>query len=450
MTRDVILVTGPWLAGSTGLAAALRRRLPARVFVEAGDLAADHAPAAVIFVASAVAPLAGSDCALLDSAAADTDLVIGALSKIDTHRTWRDVLAADRQMVAAHNPRYAGMPWVGVAAAPLRGDPLLDELLDALEQGLAHSLLSRRNQLRIRQNRLRHHLRRHEDTELGIKARVTALRQQRSEALRQRRLAKSQRTINLRSQIQQARVQLSYFARSRCTSVRGELAEDAATVVRRRVTAFEEYAARRVDDVLAEVHAGVGEQLTDLAAEFGLTSPAGEPVPERPPMPRPPLSTAGLETRLMMLLGAVLGVGVTLTLSRLFADVAPAYRAAGVAAGAAVGLVVAVWVVGMRRTLRDRAVLDRWVADVISELRPVVEQHVASRVLHVESALITEQSRLDDAESTAVAERVAAIDDELRKHAATTAEACVRRDRELASLQRALEAVNRELNRSCE
>jgi hypothetical protein len=38
--------------------------------------------------------------------------------------------------------------------------------------------------------------------------------------LRQRRLSKSERTIALRSQTQQARVQLSYYARNRCASVR--------------------------------------------------------------------------------------------------------------------------------------------------------------------------------------------------------------------------------------
>src|SRR5262249_38295266 len=72
-TRDVILVTGQWLAGSTGLTHALRQRLPDRTFVDATELAVDDAPAAVVYVTSAVAPLTESDCLLLDSAAANTD-----------------------------------------------------------------------------------------------------------------------------------------------------------------------------------------------------------------------------------------------------------------------------------------------------------------------------------------------------------------------------------------
>ncbi|HUL99186.1 MAG TPA: hypothetical protein VLU24_07185, partial [Mycobacterium sp.] len=188
-TRDVILVTGPWLAGSTSLAAALRQRLPDRTFVEAAVLSADEAPMAVIFVASAVAPLTASDCVLLDAAAANTDLVIGAVSKIDVYRNWRDVLAADADAGSAHDPRYGDMIWAGVSAAPQLGEPQLDELVHALEQGLAQSQLARRNRLRVRQNCLRHAVRCHEDAGLGHEAQITAQRRERSDALRQRRLA---------------------------------------------------------------------------------------------------------------------------------------------------------------------------------------------------------------------------------------------------------------------
>ena len=65
---DAVLVTGPWLAGTTSVAAALRRRLPELAFVEATELAGGEAPLAVVFVVSAVAPVTASDCALLDSA----------------------------------------------------------------------------------------------------------------------------------------------------------------------------------------------------------------------------------------------------------------------------------------------------------------------------------------------------------------------------------------------
>ena len=61
---------------------------------------------------SAIASLTESDCALVDLAANYTDLVIGVVAKIDAHRNWRDVLAADRARLAARAPRYQHVHWV--------------------------------------------------------------------------------------------------------------------------------------------------------------------------------------------------------------------------------------------------------------------------------------------------------------------------------------------------
>jgi hypothetical protein len=450
-TRDVVLVTGPWLAGATSLIQAVQKRLPEVTFVEASQLEEGEAPAGVVFATSAVAPVTASDCLLLDSAAASTDLVIGVVTKIDIHRDWRDVLAADRETVAAHNPRYAEMVWAGVAAAPESGEPIVDELADALQKQWAGDDLSRRNRLRAWQTRLRRTLRKHEDaaTGHGREARIAALRQQRSDALRERRLDKSERTIALRSRIQQAKVQLAYFARKRCASVRSELGDDAAKMSRRRLPEFELYVAKRLAEVVREIDAGVDKEVGDLATEFGLTCPQGEQLPDSPAVGRPPVNVSGgLEARLMLVLGAVFGLGIALTLSRVFADVARAYTIVGLIVGAAIGVGVAVWVIGMRRALRDRAVIDKWVGDLTTELRAVVEQHVTTRMLHAESVLTAEQARLDDAAGTEVSDRVAAIDAELREHAVAAAQATAVRDRELPALQRALDAVHAELDQN--
>ncbi len=449
-TRDAVLVTGPWLAGSSSLIAALRRRMPAQSFVEADELHAGESPVAIVFVASAVAPLTESDCALLDSAAVNTDLVIGAVSKIDAHRNWRDVLAADRAALWKHNPRYRDVAWVGVAAAPELGEPTLDPVVDAVRRGLADPDLARRNRLRAWQTRLRGAVRRHDDDAAGFgrEVRTVALREERSEMLRRRRLTKSERTIGLRSQIQQAKVQLTYFARNRCTSVRGELQEDASEMTRRRIPAFEDYVRGRVDEVVSEVDAGITKHLSDLATELDLTPPGSAPAPQSPPVPSPPLKSRRLETRLMMLLGAGFGLGIALTLTRLFANLAPGYTAAGLAAGALVGIGVAMWVVRTRSLLHDRSVLDHWVGEIIGELGAVLERHVADRVLKAETTLTAEQAERDEAGAASLADRVAGIDAELREHAIAARSAATLRSRELPLLHRALEAVQAELDGS--
>lgn len=450
--RDMVLVTGPWLAGVTGVAAALRQRLPQHKFVESTDLGPGDAPLAVVFVVSAAAHLTRSDCALLDAAAAHTDAVVGVVSKIDVHRGWRETLSADRDLLAAHAPRYARAPWVGAAARPDLGEPDVDDLVAAVSAQLADPGIARRNRLRSWEALLRRGAQRfrHDVEGPGRRARVQALRDERSAALRLRRQLKSERSITLRGQIQQARVQLSYFARNRCSSVRGELQEDAARLSRRDLDGFEGYARGRMDEVVAEVGEGIATRLADVALGMGVRVdlPTSEELPtvEVPP---PPLRSRRQETTLMTLLGGGFGVGVALTLSRLLAGLAPrlhtGLQIGGGLACVAVGLAVTFLMVNIRGLLHDRALLDRWAGDVTSSLRSVVEELVATRVLAAESLLSTALLARDEAENTQVAAQVSAIDRELRQHALATARAAAVRDREMPALDAALQAVHEEL-----
>jgi hypothetical protein len=449
--RDAVLVTGPWMAGVSGVVAALRERLPKHKFVESTDLGPGDAPFGVVFVVSAAAGLTDSDCALLDAAADHTDAVIGVVSKIDVHLTWSDVLNANRDKLAAHAPRYAQVPWVGVAALPDLGEPRIEELVDAAETYFAGSDIARRNRLRAWESRLRTVAKRFDrDAEgAGRRARVDALREQRSSALRQRRQSKTEQTILLRGQVQQARVQLSHFARNRCSSVRGELQEDAAGLSRREMAGFEEYARGRVNDVVAEVSDATAH-LADVAQVMGV--PVELPAREKLPTVQfgaPPLKSRRQETWLMVLLGVGFGLGVALTLNRLLASLmpklAPWLAIAGFFACLVIGLLVAVLVVSIRGLLRDRAVLDRWAGEVTESLRSVVEELVATRVLMAETLLNTALSARDEAENAQVADQVSVIDTELREHAIAAAHAASVRDREMPTVHAALDAVRAEL-----
>ena len=450
--RDVVLVTGPWMAGVSGVVAALRERLPQHKFVESTDLGPGDATLAVVFVVSAAAQLTESDCVLLDAAAEHTDVVVGVVSKIDVHRTWRDVLTANRDALAAHAPRYGQVPWVGAAASPELGELRVDDLVDTLSGQLADSEIARRNRLRAWESRLQMVARRFDrDAEgAGRRARVDALRETRSTALRQLRQSKTEHTITLRGQIQQARVQLSYFARNRCSSVRGELQEDAAALSRRNMPGFEAYTRGRVEEVVAEVSEGTATHLADVAQVMGV--PVALPALEKLPVvdvPPPPLKSRRQETRLMLLLGAGFGLGVALTLSRVVAGLAPGLNLgleiAGAVACVAIGLAITFVVVNLRGLLRDRALLDRWAGEVTASLRSVVEELVATRVLVAESVLSTALAARDEAENARVADQVSAIDSELREYAIAAARAAAVRDREMPTVKAALDAVRAEL-----
>jgi hypothetical protein len=453
--RDVVLVTGPWLAGVTAVVAALSERVSQHKFVESTDLGPGDAPLAVVFVVSAAAQLTGSDCALLDAAADHTDVVVGVVSKIDAHRDWREVLAANRDALAARAPRYGRVPWVGAAALPDLGVPSVDELAQTVAAQLADPDIVRRNRLRAWESRLHTVAQRFDrDAEgAGRRARVEALREERSAALRQRRQSKTERTITLRGQIQQARVQLSYFARNRCSSVRGELQEDTAGLSRRKMAGFEAHTRGRVEEVVAEVSEATASHLAGVAQVVGVPVelPAQGTVETLPTVDVPPLPLKSRrhETWLMMLLGAGFGLGVALTLSRLVGGLAsrlsPALAVAGAVGCVAIGLAVTFVVIHIRGLLHDRALLDRWAGDVTSSLRSAVEELVATRVLAAESMLSTALLARDEAENTRVADQVSAIDSELREHAIAAARAAAVRDREMPTVRAALLAVRAEL-----
>ncbi|WP_293053886.1 hypothetical protein [Mycobacterium sp.] len=441
--RDVVAVTGPRLAGVSSVLAALRERASGHTFVESADLAVGEAPTAVVFVVSAAAVITGSDCALLDAAAADTDVVIAVVTKIDLYRNWREVLADDRDELGAHASRYRAVPWVAAAAAPGRARPQVDALLAAVDEHLADPAAARRNRLRSWEHRLQTVAGRYERADRRVP--VEALRAQRDDVLRQQRLARSARGTALRSQIQQTRVQLSYLARNRCSALRCELQQDLADLTRRGLREFEPYARSRGDQLLAEIDAGLTTHLADVAQALDLAvDPPPATVPVQPAIGSPPVASRSLETRLMTLLGAGFGLGMTLTLARLWAGLAPGPTPVGIVACLAIGLAVTVWVVSTRGLLAERALLDRWVGEATGSLRSAAEELVAHRVLAAESALSAALNEQDEAHSAQVRAQIRVIDSALREQAAAARTAALR-DRELSAVRAALAAVRAEL-----
>lgn len=449
---EVVLVVGPWLAGVSTLTAALRERMPERRFLEAAGLAPGIAPVAVIFAVSAVAPLAESDCTLLDDAARCTDLVIGVLTKIDVHRDWRAVLAADAELVGSRTARLRDMPWVGVAAGPAGAAAQLGNLVAVLRQGLDGDTLRYRNRLRAWESHL--------VEQVGAAAAAAvdhtsvALHRRRDDLLGAARLSRAERGIALRSRIQQARVQLGYFARNRCSSVRTELAEDVAEWGgllpwdrgRLRAEAFRSSVYGRAAEVVEEVDTGISEHLRDIATELGLVAAAVPPPASLPDLGAPGSTARRLETQLMMLLGAGFGLGVALAAGRLLAGLAPGSAAVGAIGGALLGVLLTVWVVGIRDLLQDRALLDRWVGGAAATLREHTEALVATRVLAAELDLTGQLAVADERLAGRTAHQVDAIDAELRDRAFAAARAHKSAENRLAALRAALNAVRAAFN----
>lgn len=385
MSRPIVLVIGPPCAGVTSLVAALGELMADATVVEA--VADGETVGAVVFAVSAVAPMTESDCAPLDGL---LEPVIAAVTKIDAHRGWRDVLAANRAVLAGRGPLHCDIPWVGVAAAPDLGEPGVDDVVAALRRGFA-------------------------DVEGFKRQRVCRLEDRRRRIVGDHRRQRSTTALTVRGAVAQARVSLTYRARKRCAVMVAELRAEAATLSRAEAAEFEARVGEVAAAVTAEVDAQIGRELDVLAERLAVplptrTDPAPEPAVRTEPMP----TTRRAENQLVVILGAGFGLGVALASGRLLASVADGLDVVGLVVGAVVGLAVTLWVIGIRGLLAIRAGFDRWVIEVGATARSDAEARVAMRLLAAEVALTTSAAERAEMSSARMANLIAEIDAEIR------------------------------------
>jgi hypothetical protein len=383
-----VLVAGPRWAGVSSLVAALRERMPGVVVTEACDQ-----PAAVVFVVSAVAPITDSDRDLIHRVSGHADLVVGAVSKIDAHRRWREVLSANRELLGERADRYRDVPWIGVASAPEFGVPNVDELVSVLTGGLADPDLARRNMLRVND------------------IRAANLRESRSEIVRSRRPA----APAVRMGLQEARLRLIFGVRARCARISSGLREAACQAPRGGAAEFEARVHSAAEEFVDEVDDEINGELDAIASRLSLSAPGAEGPPSVPELTDPRWRTDRLQRRLTAVLGAGFGVGVALGAGRLivgaFDGFFDGFEVAGWTAGGLLGVLAAVWVIGARALLQYRAALDRWTGEVVVALRARGEEMVSGRLLATEIAFAELLARRDEA----LAARIALIDAELRR-----------------------------------
>lgn len=385
---EVVLVTGPPRAGVSAVAAGLRQRMPAVRVLDCAE--AGTTPVAVVFVVSAVAPLTESDCVLADAAAVDAEVVVAVVSKIDDHRGWREVLEAGRAVADRSSGRLAGVPWLGVAAAPRLGEPRLDDLVDVLGRALADPSQRARNSLRAKQFR------------------VSRLQDERDGLVALRRRTRLDAAGRLSRDLRQLRVTLSHDVRRRCAGLRADLLHRAGAVGRRDVAGFPQHAWERCTEVLT----GIEQDITEVTGADVGCGDVPVNLPPDPP-PHPPPRSWRLERQLTAVLGAGFGLGVAMVVTRLVAGLAPGLTAAGLAVGGVLGFLTTAWVVRVRALLHDRAVLQAWAADAVAAVRAAADERVGTGTLAVEAGRAGAGARSD--EDAALGRRIASLDAEMQR-----------------------------------
>jgi hypothetical protein len=438
-----------------------------------GELAMEAAAAAtaLLFVVDAAAPFTRGELGFLRRLSGHVETVVFALAKIDLHRGWRQILEADRDLLARHAPRFAGAEFHPVSArlfesaagAPtpevatlLRERSGVAGLQTALQRqvGGRAVMLGEANVLRAISTALAGVVATLESEQrvlAGVAAgqqagetSAAALRVRRDQLATERRAGGRSWQLRLRGEVQRARLEAvhdvagqirsvqAWFRRAvdeadRATLDRLPYQLDAALqVMSARVTAgLAHRLSRVVDAALAELFTPA--ELDAVRAELARRGGAHPPVVLRPPDRRP----SGAEDRLLVAMGVSGGLGIGRLAALPLAGLGAAAGIVVLPVTIVLGLGAGWWMARTRRHAADRAHLKQWLADTLADARSVLDQVVAEQMIDAEQQLAL---ALDEA----LGRRLAAIEDELREVDRALRMDAADRNRELATVRRTL------------
>ncbi|EHY89586.1 dynamin family protein [Saccharomonospora azurea] len=432
-----------------------------------GELAMEAAAGAtaLLFVVDASAPFTAPELRFLATMADRVETVVFALSKTDQFRGWRQILDADRELLAEHAPRFADAPIHPVsarmfelaakapneqAAAMLRQKSGVAELQGALQELLVGraAMLGEANTLRALASALGEQGARLAAQERALtsgESEARALRERRDQLVADRRSSTKGWQLRMRGEVQRARVELGHEVSRRM--------RDAQTHFRQRIEAAnrEELAslAPQVDAALQSVSQRMSgllaqrvTQVTDavLADLFSaeelavirgqLARGAGGPaVVLRPPEKRPPTA----EDKLLVFMGVSGGAGAAKLVAAPFVSAA-LFTPVVLPATIVIGLGAGWWMARTRRHAADKQHAKQWLIESIAEARSTLDQLVAEQLIEAEQQLAL---ALDDA----LSRRIEAIEAELKELDTTIKLDEKERARKLSQVKRRVKEV---------
>ncbi|MFC4005335.1 dynamin family protein [Prauserella oleivorans] len=404
-----------------------------------GELAMEAAASAtaLLFVVDASAPFTSTELQFLSRMADRVETVVFALSKIDQFRGWREVLDADRALLAEHAPRFAEAVFHPVsarmfemaakapseqAAAMLREKSGVAELQGALQELLVgrSAMLAEANTLRALSSALaEQHARLNAERRAlsSGEAEAEHLRARRDQLTAERRSSTRGWQLKLRGEVQRTRVEVghevsrrmrdaqSYFRQRIDAASRDELAtlpqqvDMALQTISQQISGLLAHRLNHVTDVaLAELFSA--EELDIIRAQFARAG--GPPVVLRPPDKRPPTA----EDKLLVFMGVSGGAGAAKLAAAPLAGFA-LFNPVVLPATIVIGLGAGWWMARTRRHAADKQHTKQWLVESIADARSTLDQLVAEQLIEAEQQL---SLALDDA----LSRRIEAIEAELK------------------------------------
>ncbi|AGM10581.1 dynamin family protein [Amycolatopsis keratiniphila] len=405
-----------------------------------GELAKEAAAGAtaLLFVVDSSSPFTAQELQFLHDMGERVETVLFALTKTDQFRGWREVLEADRRLLAEHAPRFADAVFHPVSArmfetaakAPneqmammLREKAGIAALQGALQEMLVgrSAMLGEANTLRALSSalgELKAKLQAESRALSAGEAEAEQLRQRRDDLTTERRSSTRGWQLKLRAEIQRTRVEVghetsrqmrdasTHFRQRIDGAKRDELAalpqqvDIALQTTSQRISMLLSQRLNQVTNVaLSELFSA--EELDIIRGQFARAG--GPPVVLRPPDKKPPTA----EDKLLIFMGVSGGLGAGKVAALPLAGVAilnPVILPATIVIGLGAGW----WMARTRKHASDKQHMKQWLVEAIADARSTLDQLVAEQLIEAEQQL---SMALDEA----LGRRIDAIEAELKE-----------------------------------
>ncbi len=405
------------------------------------ELAAEAAAGAtaLLFVIDASAPFSRGELDFLDLVGDRVDSVHFAVTKTDAYRGWREIVQADRELLARHVPRFTDASFHPVSsrlaeAAASQPDPniarmVLDQSgLPALRRVLAEDvvarahLLAEANAIRTAVTVLEGSAEQLATTRRALTAgaaQAERLKLRREELLGQRKTGGRSWQVMLRAEIQRARVELTHETarevREAQQMFRGAIEGADNDQLKKLPFHIDAYAqamtmrahGRLVDAMNRIVHSVLTELFT--AEELRVLAANLATRPYERLVTKAPERQSNVDDKIMSMAGA--GMGFTLgSLVRMSvgAVLPSAFGVVLLPVSLVMGGAVAWFMVRSRRRVSDKQHLKQWLMEVLSEAKAQIDQNIAAQFIEADEQLTL---ALDDA----LTRQVAALDAEIKE-----------------------------------
>lgn len=409
--------------------------------------------ALVVFVLDATAPIGRSTLRHVESVTLLGTRMVFGIEGVDANRDWRSVCNRNAELLAPLAKRIVPVSvrlaqWARTGSDErglVRAASGVLELRDAIRAELAV------DPARVQTEQvLRATVATAEETRRRIAAKaeslrpateVAVLRNERSALVSRRDGGRAEAMAALRSQVQLARVELLHEVANRVRSVNITARQAIDRADRAQLRAFphtvEEAVAGLTGDIDAQTHRRIAEIRRKVLGHEGgaVGSAIGGP---QPLLGDGPTSRVrGVEDRLMIVLGASAGVGVSrLAVTPL--SLVPALDYATIPVTLVLGGLGAWWITRSRGQVADRAHLRQWTADALVSVRSQLEQRVIGALVAAEGSVADHVVRVSAERMVAVDAEISAIDAKMRQSSA-------RNTGQLAACERDLDTIARGL-----